>query len=179
MLQRPDDPGGAATWPPPPRTSRAGADRYRRRVSGLLLVLILVLSGVAAGSYLTHRHPQQLGHHSRQTPAARLPEQPPGQQGQAPGRSGPGSRGGTPPPQPAALARGTVPPPAASPAARSQISSAPPAVACQSDLPASESPNAPYSFLCTEGGRPLTWPRGRVITLYTAGLTPVQSAALP
>lgn len=50
-------------------------------------------------------------------------------------------------------------------------------VACQSDLALADSPDAPYNFLCSRDGAPLTWPSDR-IRLYTSGLTPEQSAAL-
>ncbi|HET6909889.1 MAG TPA: matrixin family metalloprotease [Mycobacteriales bacterium] len=51
-------------------------------------------------------------------------------------------------------------------------------VDCHENLPLSRSPNAPYDFLCTQAGRPLTWLTG-TINLYVGPLSTVQMLALP
>lgn len=51
-------------------------------------------------------------------------------------------------------------------------------VACHRNLPLSRSPNAPYDFLCTQAGRPVTWSTGN-IDLYVGPLSTVQQLALP
>jgi hypothetical protein len=50
-------------------------------------------------------------------------------------------------------------------------------VICQSDLALADSPNAPFNFLCTRDGTPLSWPTDQ-IKLYTEGLTVEQTVAL-
>jgi hypothetical protein len=52
------------------------------------------------------------------------------------------------------------------------------AVSCRPDLDLAASPDAAYNFLCTQGGTPVTWPSDSV-RVYTTGLTPTQTAALP
>jgi hypothetical protein len=68
---------------------------------------------------------------------------------------------------------------AAPPASDTTLPTAPraPSVACHSELSLEDSPDAPYNFLCTEDGEPITWPTNRV-TLYSAGLTGQQKSAL-
>ena len=52
------------------------------------------------------------------------------------------------------------------------------AVSCHADLALQDSPDAPYSFLCTSGTTPVSWP-DNTIRLFTTGLTPAQNLALP
>jgi predicted Zn-dependent protease len=52
-----------------------------------------------------------------------------------------------------------------------------PVVSCQTDLPLSASPDAPYNFLCRSGDRPLTWPSSHLV-IYDTGLSVLQLAAL-
>jgi Matrixin len=51
-------------------------------------------------------------------------------------------------------------------------------VVCHTDLALSRSPDAPYNFMCTQDGRPLTWANGN-IKLYVGRLSTVQQLALP
>lgn len=48
---------------------------------------------------------------------------------------------------------------------------------CNSDIQLSDAPDAPYSFLCSAGGVPITWPSDD-ITVFATGLDPVQTSAL-
>lgn len=71
----------------------------------------------------------------------------------------------------------TLPVPATS-ATQGAVSAPSIAVTCHPDLPLEESPDTPYGFLCTRGTVPITWPTDS-LRLYTSGLTPAQSTALP
>jgi hypothetical protein len=49
---------------------------------------------------------------------------------------------------------------------------------CRPDLALSASPDAPFSFLCMAGAKPLSWPNN-TIRLFSSNLTPAQNVALP
>jgi predicted Zn-dependent protease len=51
------------------------------------------------------------------------------------------------------------------------------AVACETDLPLSASPQSGYNFLCTQAGVPVTWDTDH-IAVYLSGLSAAQQAAL-
>jgi Matrixin len=148
----------------------------RKRLWGWGLAVLAVAALVLAG-VLTAGH----GHKDR--PAARSPSLPPGQS------AGGGGSTGTPPKKPAApggggpVPTGGVPDRKAGPRTAAGSMASPPStrtvpVMCHSDLPLSRSPDAPYSFLCTQAGRPLTWQNGN-INLYVGRLSTVQNLARP
>ena len=64
------------------------------------------------------------------------------------------------------------------PVAAGNVSAPALAVSCHPDVSLAASPDAPYSFLCLRGTTPISWPSDS-IRLFTAGLTPQQTAALP
>ena len=80
---------------------------------------------------------------------------------------------------PGAAASAPAPPPTTAPVPTDGVVSAPAvAVSCHPDVSLEASPDAPYSFLCTRGTTPISWPSDS-IRLFTQGLTPAQTAALP
>lgn len=50
-------------------------------------------------------------------------------------------------------------------------------VSCRTDLPLAQSPDAPYSFLCTQGGVPLSWSTNHLV-IYKSGLSLLQGTSL-
>ena len=68
----------------------------------------------------------------------------------------------------------TVPPPSSS----GTVAAPAIAVACHPDLSLEASPDAPFNFLCLRGTTPVSWATDS-IRLFTTGLTPAQTAALP
>jgi Matrixin len=144
----------------------------------VLAVAALVLAGVVISGH-GHRHQRAAGLPRAVGP----PSVPPGQ------TAGGGPSTGTRPKTPAAPGGGaqiqTVPlnaskagtyTPGSSTAASPSAPTAP--VVCHTDLPLRRSPNAPYNFMCTQAGRPLTWRNGN-INLYVGPLSTVQQLALP
>ena len=55
-------------------------------------------------------------------------------------------------------------------------SQAPP-VQCQTNLPLAQAPDAPYDFLCQQGGVAVTWSTNHIV-IWTSGLTLLQSSSL-
>jgi len=160
----------------------AEGTEHRERTWGwwlaLLALAVLVLAYLLASGH-GHDHSRSAG-----SPAA-APAQalPPGQ------TVGGGGATGTRPNRPAAHRGGrtthrvSTPPQTMSTSTTRSSRSAPrPVVAapvvCQTDLPLSRSPDAPYNFMCTQAGRPLTWPSAN-INLYVGRLSAVQQLALP
>lgn len=70
-------------------------------------------------------------------------------------------------------------PPPAKPSAEPAAPAPPPPInaGCNSDLQLADAPDAPYNFLCSANGVPITWP-SNTVTLFTSGLDPVQATAL-
>lgn len=69
---------------------------------------------------------------------------------------------------------GTSPAPPVSAEAVPAPSSAP--ISCATDLPLAQAPDSGYNFLCTQGGRPVTWSINRIV-IYQAGLSLLQQVA--
>ena len=155
----------------------AEGSRTRKKMWGWALSVLALAALVLAG-FLT------AGHGRKHPPAARPPRLPPGH------TAGGGRSTGTPPRRPAAPGGGapthTVAGPARTAGTRTAaFSRAPPTssakvppVVCHKELPLSRSPDAPYNFLCTQAGRPLTWRTGN-INLYVGPLSTVQRLAQP
>jgi len=72
----------------------------------------------------------------------------------------------------------TEPVPATPPPVTGEVSAPAVSASCQPDLALTASPDAPYSFLCTIGTTPVSWPDNS-IRLFTSNLTPSQTVALP
>src|SRR3954454_20909471 len=165
-----------------------GAGRLRRTVSAVLVWALIV---AAIGTLLALQ-----GDHGP-APTATAPPQSPSTAtatADAPNPTVP------PAPDPAA----TTPPTAVAPAlvaaepsdqtGAATVAGAPPAAppttiggevgapalsaSCRPDLALSASPDAPFSFLCTTGATPLSWPNN-TIRLFSSNLTPAQNLALP
>jgi len=143
----------------------------------LLALAVLVLAYFLVPGH-GHNHPRAAGSPA----AAPAPAPPPGQTGGG-GSAGtrPNSRGSHRGGQ--ATHRVSTPPRNTSTSTTRSSRAAPRApvtapVVCQTDLPLSRSPNAPYNFMCTQAGHPLTWPSAN-INLYVGRLSAVQRLALP
>ena len=52
-----------------------------------------------------------------------------------------------------------------------------PVVQCRTDLPLAQAPDAPYDFLCEQGGAPVTWSTNHIV-IFQSGLTVLQSTSL-
>lgn len=155
---------------------------HRERTRGWWLALLAV--AVLLGAYFVvsghgHPHPRATGLPSAVPPAALPPGQAAGagrSTGNRPHRPGahrPGAAAHNPPAQ----TRSTSTRAARSNGAPARSAVTAPVV-CQTDLPLSRSPDAPYNFMCTQAGRPLTWPNGN-IALYVGPLSAPQRLALP
>ena len=89
------------------------------------------------------------------------------------------ARVGTEPTDGAAPSEAAAPAPATTPTTSAGVVTAPAvAASCRPDLALEASPDAPYSFLCTMGSTPISWP-DNAIRLYPSNLTAPQTAALP
>jgi len=159
----------------------AEGTRNRERPWGWWLSVLAVAALVLAG-LLTSRHGPRRQPAAGPSTAPRPPSSPTG-----PGNDRPSA--GSQPKRPAAPGGGATPhavsvtatktsarSTSASRAAPRSARTTP--VTCQTNLPLSRSPNAPYNFLCTQAGRPLTWPNG-MINLYVGRLSTAQRLALP
>lgn len=138
-------------WPVPGR--RGGPVRVLRRLGATLVALDLL----GAGALLVVR-PVWATVHAQTIRAA------------VPGATG--SPSGSRPVGAAGASTGSRPGRGASPG-----NPAPGSISCATDLPLAQAPDTGYDFLCTQGGRPVTWSTDR-IAMYSSGLTAAQRAAL-
>jgi hypothetical protein len=158
-----------------------GAGRLRRTAGAVLVFALLV---AAAGTVIA----LQRDHH--RDPSAAAPARSPAATTTAPAPAVP-----EPPsaPAPTAVAGAHLapatsaapdsgeapsPPPSELPRIAGEVTAPAVAVSCRPDLALAASPDAPFSFLCTAGTTPVSWPND-TIRLFTSGLTPAQTAALP
>ncbi|HEX4821936.1 MAG TPA: matrixin family metalloprotease [Acidimicrobiales bacterium] len=84
-------------------------------------------------------------------------------------------------PEPSPEPEPSAPPPTAvapSTTSAGMVSAPALAATCSPDLALEASPDAPYSFLCTTGTTPISWPNS-TIRLFTSNLTAAQTTALP
>ena len=139
-------------WPVPGR--RGGPVRVLRRLGATLVALDLL----GAGALLVVR-PVWATVHAQTIRAA------------VPGATG--SPSGSRPVGAAGASTGSRPGRGASPG-----NPAPGSISCATDLPLAQAPDTGYDFLCTQGGRPVTWSTDR-IAMYSSGSRRVRTSMLP
>ena len=94
-----------------------------------------------------------------------------------PPATSPAAAGAVRPSPPEAQAVASPPSTTTTLATAGSVSSPAVSVSCHPDLALEASPDSPYTFLCTHGSTPVSWPTD-AIRLFTSGLSPQQTGAL-